>query len=555
MNNITNYLSSLYNNTDEPFVIGLTGYTGVGCSTTKEILLSKNKPEIPGYNSINISFNLEIITKMDERVYNKLKYYWNKTAWEPFISIEVSKIIFSFFLDALIKGRISKTEFPDIANKIEKNEQKLKGIYHFSSPDPIISIETASELIDAYEVSKEIYSHFKQKYIKKELGNFIERLQNLGDEIRRYGSVDKKESDREIKAENIFTLPKAMNKLIRAFILINDTHSFVIDTLKNPYEIEYFKHQYSKFYLIGVLRDVDKREKNMLERLDYESSKKIENREKAEMYSKNNDEFPLRITSQDIDECIKKADMFIYNQESESKNFEQLRFGIIKLVTLSKRPGCVTPTQDERCMQLAMTVRLVSGCISRQVGAIVIDKERKVIGVGWNDSPKGQIPCALRTCEELVNNSTPLIFSGYERSEKFTNHIKGLKQREEPFCFRTEKAVIDKKKEAEYTRALHAEENALFQASANGYISLIGSTLYTTSRTCNLCAKKAYQLGVKRIVYIDEYYDIAIEQTLKAGNKQIIIERFSGIIGQAYHKLYTAPMPEKSIIELEYNIA
>ncbi len=107
-----------------------------------------------------------------------------------------------------------------------------------------------------------------------------------------------------------------------------------------------------------------------------------------------------------------------------------------------------------------------------------------------------------------------------------------------------------KDKKAEYTRAIHAEENALFQASRNVGGTLEGSTLYTTSSTCTLCAKKAYQLGIDRIVYIDEYYDIAIEQTLRAGKKSIFIERFSGIIGEAYHKLYTAPMPEKSVIQL-----
>jgi dCMP deaminase len=202
-------------------------------------------------------------------------------------------------------------------------------------------------------------------------------------------------------------------------------------------------------------------------------------------------------------------------------------------------------------MQLAMTAQLASGCISRQVGAVVIDKERRIIGVGWNDPPKTQIPCALRTCEELINEPTEEVFSEYERNPDFVDFIKSLNRGNKSFCFRNELANFKKEdKKAEYTRALHAEENALFQSTRNVGGSLDRSTLYTTSCTCTLCAKKAYQLGIDRIVYIDEYYDIAIDQTLRAGKKNILIERFSGIIGEAYHKLYSAPMPEKSVFQL-----
>jgi len=325
--------------------------------------------------------------------------------------------------------------------------------------------------------------------------------------------------------------------------------SFVIDTLKNPFEVEFLRKHYSNFYLIGVLRDADRRQVSLLRTLDYDSVAKIDRREKADGFSS-----PERMTSQNVDECIRRADMFIYNQESESHRFEHLRFGVIKLITLAKRPGCLTPTQDERCMQLAMTIRLASGCISRQVGAIVVDSERRVCGIGWNDPPRGQIPCALRSCNELVNDAVPDVFSEYERSVAFMKRISGLPQQAEPFCFREELGTIKGKKDAEYTRALHAEENALLQAVGRSPSSLTDATLYTSASTCTLCAKKAYQLGVRRIVYIDEYYDIAIQQTIRAGSRKLVIGRFSGIIGGAYFRLYSAPLPEKRIISLMFPV-
>jgi deoxycytidylate deaminase len=109
---------------------------------------------------------------------------------------------------------------------------------------------------------------------------------------------------------------------------------------------------------------------------------------------------------------------------------------------------------------------------------------------------------------------------------------------------------MDEGEKTEYTRALHAEENAFFQASRNTNTELIGATLYTTDKTCNLCAKKAYQLGISRIVYIDNYSDISIPQTLEVGLRRIEVDRFMGITGPAYFKLYVSLMPEKELIKI-----
>ena len=63
-------------------------------------------------------------------------------------------------------------------------------------------------------------------------------------------------------------------------------------------------------------------------------------------------------------------------------------------------PGLVTPSHIERCMQMAYNTRLNSGCLSRQVGAIITDQNYSVKAVGWNDVAEGQVSCALRElCE------------------------------------------------------------------------------------------------------------------------------------------------------------
>ena len=50
--------------------------------------------------------------------------------------------------------------------------------------------------------------------------------------------------------------------------------------------------------------------------------------------------------------------------------------------------------------------------------------------------------------------------------------------------------------------------------------------------------KKAYQLGIERVVYIDPYPGIAQDQILKTGEFPPLVVLFKGATGTAYHKLY-----------------
>lgn len=82
-----------------------------------------------------------------------------------------------------------------------------------------------------------------------------------------------------------------------------------------------------------------------------------------------------------------------------------------------KHPGLITPTAMERVMQVAYTVKLNSGCISRQVGAVVTDNDNSIKSVGWNDVAKGQIPCSMRSLDGLINDFDSKVYSSYERND------------------------------------------------------------------------------------------------------------------------------------------
>jgi dCMP deaminase len=202
-------------------------------------------------------------------------------------------------------------------------------------------------------------------------------------------------------------------------------------------------------------------------------------------------------------------------------------------------------------MQLAATARNMSGCLSRQVGAVLVNPSGYVVGIGSNNPPEGQVPCSVRSCSELLDaDSEDTTYSEFERSERFREHIKSKNAENRPFCFRSEYARLNSDKGSEFTRALHAEENAILQTAKFGGMSVQDATLYTTASTCTLCAKKAYHLDVKRIVFIEEYPGIAHDQTIATGKKNILFDQFEGITGSAYFSLFNPLMPEKDLFDL-----
>lgn len=303
---------------------------------------------------------------------------------------------------------------------------------------------------------------------------------------------------------------------------------------------------------MSISRDDESRAKSF-NKLTQHEIKTIYDRETGEKINGKKPRGNRKLTSLNIPECEKKADYYIFNKEDESTDRPHIRYGLIRLLSLQRMPGCVAPELDERFMQLAMSVRQNSGCLSRKVGAVVVGNKGDIYGLGWNDVPRGQMPCSLRTGEELINGKDAEIFSKYERSSVFLKQIKSTPFPEKPFCFKDQyqKAAKKEEKPNEFTRSLHAEENAFFQAIRR-MKNLSDSILYTTDRTCNLCAKKAYQLGVSRIVYIEDYTDDAVNQTLISGSRNISNEKFVGIVGSAYFRLFAPLFPEKDLIE--YNL-
>lgn len=265
---------------------------------------------------------------------------------------------------------------------------------------------------------------------------------------------------------------------------------------------------------------------------------------------------------QNVKKCIEISDIHLFNPRNETNNHNVLKSQLAWYFSLMLHPGLISPTPMERVMQFAYTAKMNSGCISRQVGAVITDSNYSVKAIGWNDVPEGQVPCSLRSADSLLNDFDPVIYSEYERNDskfrevtanKFKGifiNTKGLGGRSLAYCFKDLKNTVNPERNQVHTRSLHAEENGFLQIVKYGGQPIEGGKLFTTASPCELCAKKAYQLGIKEIIYIDPYPGIARDHILAIGSKPPTLIQFRGAVGKGYHQLYEPTLPYKD--ELEY---
>lgn len=560
----------LKNLRSEFIIVGLTGALGSGCTETAKFL-SKNISKID-INSILDSGAKEEFDLEYRKVQN-VKYFYENNDWNEFFHIRVSDLLFLFFVNDLK----NVDEYKDIF----KDKDTLQDIKDLSSS--FIDILKNYSTYDTKDF-KDILSktnEYINKYIDKSNPKYTPLFQEIGKNVRNEGKILKSSKSKisslinleDEKDLNIFIIPEIIRRVIKLVRKENKDEGkkdfFIVDALRNIFEIEFFRNRYQSFYLFSIMASEETR-KNRIENsfeLTPENLKDI-----IEFETNDN-----RIESQAINTCIGKGDIFINNDKDDSTILEKQ---LVKYIALIRKPGLFTPNDDERFMQVAFTARYNSGCISRQVGAVVVGEDGYLRGFGWNDTPENHIPCLYRTPEQLINASGNMVFSKYERSTKFNKFIKNYYADKEkrflPFCFKDKQAeieLIDKAKKIKQEgiqedivyqildkakfknptreRALHAEENAFLQISKSGGESVINGTLYTTDSPCQLCAKKTMQLKMKRVVYIDAYPDISISHTLNAGIEENwpIFDMFSGVIGSAYFKLYVPIIGRKDEIK------
>ena len=411
--------------------------------------------------------------------------------------------------------------------------------------------------------------------------------------------IDIKEKFNEMLDANksIFTIVKEINWLIKCLRAKNKKNSedgiygtrVCIDSLRNSLEAAFLRERFSAFYFIAV-SDINRSERlksKIRQRVyggqyvDDNMSKYLENmQQESELLCKIealSDQYTKgQFAGCDISQCVADAEIHIVQPDIENDNKEYSFYSLgeqwMKISALILHPGIITPSSEERCMEVAYTAKFNSGCISRQVGAVITNKNHAIRSIGWNDVPYGQIPCNLREIPDLVENTIEniqnisyrqLAYSSFETSvngypkykqfyqnKSFQEGLRYLYEKDIDsmkrdldalplsYCFKDLHNGMLGDKNQVFTRSLHAEENAMMQMVKYGGESLMDGIIYVTASPCELCSKKLYQLGIRKIVYIDPYPGIAREHIISNGFRRPRLQLFKGVYGATYCKLY-----------------
>jgi dCMP deaminase len=282
---------------------------------------------------------------------------------------------------------------------------------------------------------------------------------SLSDEIRNEIRKRGLEITREILIEVGNELREKLGPGILAERILEnlgDARNYVIDSIRNPYEVEVLRRR-SDFTLLAL-------EAN--ETIRFERSR-IRGRENAaqtflQFIEEEAPELDSRNpANQQLNATQAKADLVIANNGTIEELHQRLNELLPPLMSRFQRPSW-----DEYFMNIATVVAMRGNCMKRKVAAIIV-KDRRVVSTGYNGTPRGARNCnegGCPRCNGMAPSGTAL---------------------DECLC-------------------CHGEENAITQAAYHG-TSLKGATLYTTYAPCLLCTKMIINCGIAEVVYNQDY--------------------------------------------------
>jgi len=369
----------------------------------------------------------------------------------------------------------------------------------------------------------------------------------------------------EIRNKDFYAIPtRVVNKIAEDEESDKSLESLdiVMDGIRNPGEMTYLRNEYPNFFVVAVFAPVDVRWDRIYKRGDYDGDQyafeRDDTRDSGELEPG---------WGQKVQSCVDRSDILISNERQfvEPHIKEELQGTVASYIDLMKNPGNRRPHPWELNMGQAYEASLVSTCCKRRVGAIIVREEISedrreevregrpktsrsyIIASGYNEAPLNIRPCIQRGggakpeyCYKDEKIKT--VLKEYEHCPKCGKELQFPEEFNLPFicdCGARLGSDFMPGKMLDLCIAVHAEEAAILQASKFGGTQVEGSTLYTTTFPCPLCAKMIVHAGIRAVYFAEPYpEDEAINILEEAGMPPKL---FEGVKGRAYHKLFEPP--------------
>jgi len=286
--------------------------------------------------------------------------------------------------------------------------------------------------------------------------------------------------------------------------------AYIIDSIRHPAEVELLRRVYSDaFVLIGVVCE----EKVRKDRIS--NKYRDAGLDAAEKFMKRDAKAEEK-HGQRVSDAFHLSDFFLDNTEDEFIEGDKTRSNdnwdindhLDRLIRLVSHNDIERPKVDETAMYSAAGAAMKSACLSRQVGAAILDPSGNIVATGANEVPKagggvyGDVPGNDDRC--FVHN-------------KYCSNTKEQTTIAEEIFQEISGALRDDSKDVvqilksgrvgellEFSRAVHAEMDALLSAGRKG-ISTVGCKVYVTTFPCHYCARHIVSAGIDEVQFIEPY--------------------------------------------------
>lgn len=346
-----------------------------------------------------------------------------------------------------------------------------------------------------------------------------ERLQTLGDEMRSstddYAAVAQGVIDliREQRAEWTETTavkgqPVQPDKKKRAYI---------INSIRHPAEVNTFRLLYGDaFCLVGVVCHEDIREERLMKKYQFvsEIGKKIKAQPVIDLMRRDADDKGNK-SGQHVADAFWESDFFFDNTADISSSEEfTANEELGRLVDVISHSRVVRPTMAETGMHIAVSSQIRSACMSRQVGASIVDREGNILAIGTNEVPKAGGGVYGEGFDDLAEDDRrcvaccdPHCSSNLEQNmiiRRLLEEFPSLRSAD------NESDIVETMRRLglgsilEFTRVIHAEMDALTTAARRG-VSVKGATMFVTTFPCHYCARHVVAAGIDQVQYIEPY--------------------------------------------------
>lgn len=349
--------------------------------------------------------------------------------------------------------------------------------------------------------------------------------------------------------------------------------AYILDALRHPAEVNLLRHLYQEaFVLIGVVCDHETRKTRLERKFANPAGAKIES-------FMQRDEKANLTHGQQVAKAFQLADFYVDNTPDRYTYTENgdvrdenpewdINDKLQRLVRVVRHDGIERPEISETAMHHAYSAQMRSACLSRQVGAALVDGEGNLLATGTNEVPKagGGVYGEAFASEDTVPDDHRCAFrkgghqfcSSTREQNVIIDDIIGEVSASLGQVTADKAAALRSKLKhgrvgdtIEFSRAVHAEMDALLSAARSGS-STVGTRLFVTTYPCHYCARHIISAGVDEVQYIEPYFKSlasqlhsdAIQQSAtdwvppsKRG-RTVLFRPFTGVAPRLYRRAF-----------------